>query len=105
MRVDPRTGLLHAGIPGYPRSSAICRRPRSCAAGRPGEPMNLKKPRFFAATLFIAAVLASSVSPVHAMRAPELTPEDAAALKKNFATSIAKLKGPYTENFCVCRGT
>jgi len=39
-----------------------------------------------------------------AFRAPELTPEQQHDLKQNFSLSVSKLKGPYTENICVCPG-
>jgi hypothetical protein len=35
-------------------------------------------------------------------RAPELSPQQQKALRDNFALCVSKLKGPYTENFCVC---
>ena len=52
-----------------------------------------------AATLAVALVLARGAG---AFRAPELTPEQERVLEQNFSLSIAKLKGPYTENICVC---
>ena len=52
-----------------------------------------------AATLALALVLARGAG---AFRAPELTPEQERVLEQNFSLSIAKLKGPYTENICVC---
>lgn len=51
------------------------------------------------------ALLLGGVASASAMHAPEVTPATAAALKRDFATSIVKLKGPYSENFCVCRKT
>jgi phosphohistidine swiveling domain-containing protein len=50
----------------------------------------------------MGAMLASATE-ASAMRPPELTPGVAAALRRDFATSLAKLKGPFSENFCVCR--
>jgi len=47
-----------------------------------------------------AAVAAAGVA--YAFRAPELTPEQQRDLKQNFSLSVSKLKGPYTENTCVC---
>jgi hypothetical protein len=55
-----------------------------------------------AAALVVAAALAVGV-PARALRPPELPPPRRAELERNFATCLAKLKGPYTENFCVCR--
>jgi hypothetical protein len=40
---------------------------------------------------------------VHAFSAPELTKAQQADLKQNFALCLAKIKGPYTENYCVCQ--
>jgi hypothetical protein len=34
----------------------------------------------------------------------ELTPAQQKTLRENYALSVSKLKGPYTENFCVCPG-
>src|SRR6476660_5838918 len=44
-------------------------------------------------------VTAASVS---AFSAPELTAQQQKSLRDNYALSVSKLKGPYTENFCVC---
>jgi hypothetical protein len=41
-------------------------------------------------------------SPVAAFRAPDLSPKQEKILRDNFALCVEKLKGPYTENFCVC---
>jgi phosphohistidine swiveling domain-containing protein len=43
-----------------------------------------------------------SAGPVSAFSAPELTAQQQKSLRDNYALSLAKLKGPYTENFCVC---
>lgn len=51
--------------------------------------------------LLIAAALALAHS-AGALNAPELTPEQERDLRQNFALSVSKLKGPYTENTCVC---
>jgi len=48
------------------------------------------------------AVVLLFVPTVGALRAPELPPAEKKALRENFALSVGKLKGPYTENFCVC---
>src|SRR5215470_11021443 len=39
-----------------------------------------------------------------AFRAPDLSAAEKKNLKDNFALCVGKLKGPYTENFCVCPG-
>ena len=49
----------------------------------------------------LLAALATA-PPVWAFRAPELSPQEQKALRDNFALCVAKLKGPYTENVCVC---
>ena len=38
-----------------------------------------------------------------AFQPPTLSAAQHATLKSNFALCLAKLKGPYTENFCLCR--
>src|SRR5262245_40110477 len=40
--------------------------------------------------------------PAAAFRPLPLSTRDQKALRENFALCISKLKGPYTENFCVC---
>ena len=40
--------------------------------------------------------------PAAAFHAPDLSPQEQKLLRDNFALSVAKLKGPYTENFCIC---
>lgn len=42
--------------------------------------------------------------PADAFRAPELSAAEKKTLNDNFALCVGKLKGPYTENFCVCPG-
>lgn len=42
-------------------------------------------------------------SPAVAFRSPDLTPAQEVRLKKDFAPCLSKRKGPYSENFCVCR--
>jgi hypothetical protein len=61
----------------------------------------MTRSRVFA--IAIAASLVATASSGLAMRAPEVPAEQAAVLKRDFATSLSKLKGPFTENFCVCR--
>src|SRR5215470_11041322 len=41
-------------------------------------------------------------APADAFRAPDLSAAEKKTLKDNFALCVGKLKGPYTENFCVC---
>ncbi len=48
----------------------------------------------------LAAVAARQ--PAAAFRAPQLSAQEQKALRDNFALCVAKLKGPYTENVCVC---
>jgi hypothetical protein len=48
------------------------------------------------------AVLLTFAVPAMAYRPPPLSPQDQKLLRDNFALCISKLKGPYTENFCVC---
>jgi len=64
-----------------------------------------KAPRSSAILLGLAAVLLAAALPVQAMREPELPSAQAAALKRDFATCNTKRKGPFSENFCVCRKT
>jgi hypothetical protein len=49
------------------------------------------------------ASLAVLAGPADAFRAPELTPREQKDLRDNFTLCVGKLKGPYTENFCVCQ--
>lgn len=51
----------------------------------------------------MAATLVLIATPAVAMRTPQLDPAEAAALRRDFAPCLSKLKGPYSENFCVCR--
>ena len=55
----------------------------------------------FAWTLVVAAIALAGRAA--AFQAPELTPAQRADLKNNFALCLAKLKGPYGDNYCVCR--
>jgi len=41
--------------------------------------------------------------PAQAMMQTNVPPQQAAALKRDFAPCLTKLKGPFSENFCVCR--
>jgi hypothetical protein len=41
-------------------------------------------------------------APAHAHRGKELTAQQQKTLRANYSTTLTKLKGPYTENFCVC---
>ena len=58
--------------------------------------------RGFAAVLAALALVATTALPATA-GTPGLTADEEAALKRDFAPCLSKLKGPYTENFCVCR--
>jgi len=51
----------------------------------------------------IAVGLVARPEPAPAFHAPELSLQEQAELKQNFALCLSKLKGPYTENFCLCR--
>lgn len=55
------------------------------------------------AALLLAAGLALAL-PAAAFRAPELTADQEREIRQNFSLSVSKLKGPYTENMCVCPG-
>ena len=55
------------------------------------------------AVIAVVAIAAVGLPrPAAAFRAPELSAQDQKSLRDNFALSVAKLKGPYTENVCVC---
>jgi hypothetical protein len=49
--------------------------------------------------------LSGLAAPAGAFRAPELTAEQQWQLRASFAPCLSKLKGPYTENYCVCKAT
>ena len=53
--------------------------------------------------LVLIALLGATM-PAAAFRPLPLSPEAQKALRANFALCNSKLKGPYTENFCVCPG-
>jgi len=53
------------------------------------------------AALALAAAVALA-TPALAYRGRELTAQQEKSLRANYATTLAKQKGPYTENFCVC---
>ena len=57
-------------------------------------------------TLVALVVAVPLLSPpaARAFRAPELSAAEKKSLKDNYALCVGKLKGPYTENFCVCPG-
>ncbi len=67
--------------------------------------MECRKRRLSLGIMLTVAALVRTADPAAAMRAPQLSPQETAELKRDFATSLSKLKGPYTENFCVCRGS
>jgi hypothetical protein len=47
------------------------------------------------------AIVVLGVS-AHAFRPPDLTKAEQDDLRRNFAPCLSKIKGPYTENYCVC---
>src|SRR5258707_7395651 len=55
-------------------------------------------------TVIAVSVLSALAAPrpAAAFRAPELSAQQQKALRANFALCVGKLKGPYTENVCVC---
>jgi hypothetical protein len=64
-----------------------------------------RRPAAALALLALTALLALASFAGAAMRGPELSPAEKASLKRDFAPCLTKLKGPYSENFCVCRKT
>ena len=64
--------------------------------------MRLTTARTLFAIASVLLTLAGAAPPAAAFRAPELSPQQQKALRDNFALCVGKLKGPYTENFCVC---
>ncbi len=54
------------------------------------------------AIAFAVIALIGAVTPATAFRPLALDAKDQRALRDNFALCTSKLKGPYTENFCVC---
>jgi pyruvate phosphate dikinase-like enzyme len=69
-----------------------------------GWPRNIKeellKNRLVTGFAFIAVL--GITSPAVAFRPLPLSAQEQKVLRDNFALCISKLKGPYTENFCVC---
>ena len=57
--------------------------------------------RYFSAAFAFILVLGFA-RPAEAFRPLPLSARDQKLLRDNFALCISKLKGPYTENFCVC---
>jgi hypothetical protein len=53
--------------------------------------------------LTVLIFLLALAPPARAFRPPELSPQQQKDLRANFALCTGKLKGPYTENTCVCR--
>ena len=51
---------------------------------------------------FVLITLIGVTTPAAAFRPLPLSPQDQKLLRDNFGLCNAKLKGPYTENFCVC---
>jgi hypothetical protein len=52
----------------------------------------------------VSAVVFALAAPISApaSHGPELSAQEQQTLRENFALSVEKLKGPYTENMCVC---
>src|SRR5262245_17544739 len=48
------------------------------------------------------ATLLAAAAPARAFHAPELTAQQQKTVRDNFGLCVGKLKGPYTENICVC---
>ena len=44
----------------------------------------------------------AAITPAAAFRAPELSAQQQKVVRDNFQLCVGKLKGPYTENICVC---
>ena len=63
-----------------------------------------RRARACRAAYALATALVLGAPAAQAFRAPELSDAQKKTLKENFGFSVAKLKGPYTENFCVCPG-
>src|SRR5262249_10688904 len=74
---------------------------RSWIEGGNGGRVGTKKLGILIGVMLGAGLFAA---PVDAVRAPELSGAEKKTLKDNFALCVGKLKGPYTENFCVCPG-
>lgn len=53
-------------------------------------------------SVVFSLILLALAAPASAFSEPELTPQQQKTLKDNFALSVSKLKGPYSENVCVC---
>lgn len=71
------------------------------AIGRIGATRGARHGRLVRSSLALAASLAL-VRAASALQAPELTAAQERDLQQNFSLSLTKLKGPYTENTCVC---
>src|SRR5262245_43177553 len=56
------------------------------------------QPRLAAGLLAVLAL----VDGAYGFHPPELTKAEQDDLRRNFALCLAKMKGPYTENYCVC---
>src|SRR5262245_54919949 len=52
--------------------------------------------------LAVSLLFAATGLPGASFRGPELSAQQQKELRDNFALCVSKLKGPYTENFCVC---
>jgi len=67
--------------------------------------MTISRARRLVATVLIAGIGLGIGAPASALRPPELSAEQRTQLKQSFASGLAKKKGPYSENYCVCRNS
>ena len=51
----------------------------------------------------VLGAIAFAVAVPSEVRGPELSEKQQEAIQRNFRLCVSKLKGPYTENFCVCK--
>jgi hypothetical protein len=58
--------------------------------------------RSWALVYTTAAATVALVVHAHAFRPPDLTKAQQDELRRNFAPCLSKIKGPYTENYCIC---
>ena len=72
---------------------------------RPSGNSTPERPRGWALGILACAFVLIPAGRALAFRALDLSAAEKAALKRDFAPCLSKLKGPYSENFCVCRKT
>jgi hypothetical protein len=68
-----------------------------------GTELRRPAPRRLVGVVCAAAVLLAMSAPAGAFRPPPLSAPQEKDLRANFALCVGKLKGPYTENTCVCQ--